>query len=76
MAGGILHDKTAEGLTYFGQDPGDFLTFHADADLSVDTKLFGVEKVANLQTPVYWVNGDGEMEPMKATEGWVVEKVK
>jgi transglutaminase-like putative cysteine protease len=76
MASGILHDKTAEGLTYFGQDPGDFLAFHTDADLTVDTKLFGVEKVANFQSPVYWVNGDGELESMKATEGWVVEKLK
>ena len=76
MASGILHDKTAAGLNYFGKDPGDFIAFHADAALAVDTKLFGVEKVDNFQSPVHWVSGDGELEPSKTSEGWVVETLK
>jgi transglutaminase-like putative cysteine protease len=74
MAGGIVHDQSEEGLRYFGRDRGDFLTFHTDTDLILDTQIFGKQTIHNLQQPAWWVRGLGTLEPTMITEGWVVEK--
>jgi hypothetical protein len=75
VASGILHDKSKEGLAFFGHDRGDFLTFHVDPDLELDTRLFGRKKVENLQNPAYWVSGAASSEPPPVTEGWEVKKL-
>jgi transglutaminase-like putative cysteine protease len=76
MASAIVWDKSKEGLEHFGHDPGDFLTFNIDDTLELDTIHFGKEKVENLQSPVYWLLGDGKLEPTKKKEDWQVEKRK
>jgi transglutaminase-like putative cysteine protease len=75
LASGILHDKTNEGLTYFGKDLGDFLTIHIDPGLELDTRTFGRQKVHNLQEPADWATGSGSAEGRTVKEGWVVKKL-
>ncbi|HYH69356.1 MAG TPA: transglutaminase domain-containing protein [Urbifossiella sp.] len=72
----VLHDRSPDGLRYFGTDAGDFLTFHVDATLGVDAGPFGAQTVTNLQTPAWWVSGSGRVTPSRSTEGWTVEAAK
>lgn len=74
MASGILHDRSREGLYYFGFDPGDFLTQHFDSNLEVDTVHFGKQQIVILQRPVFWVTGTGTLDDLKVTESWTVTK--
>jgi transglutaminase-like putative cysteine protease len=69
----ILHDKSPEGLRFFGHDPGDFLVLHLDPELEVDTLHFGRKKLNWLQGVDYWVTGDGTLEGCTKKEDWVVE---
>lgn len=73
LSSGILHDKTQEGLAYFGHDRGDFITMHVDADLVLDTDKFGEKRAHSLQTPMFWVTGSGPVEPKKVTQEWQVK---
>jgi transglutaminase-like putative cysteine protease len=72
MASGILHDRSREGLYYFGYDPGDFLTQHIDSHLEVDTVHFGKQQVTVLQRPAFWVTGTGTLDDQKVVESWTV----
>ncbi len=76
LASGILHDKSKEGLQFFGNDRGDFLTFHVDPALSIDTKFFGVQTVGWLQLPAWWARGIGSVHPLQVREDWKVEVLK
>ena len=75
MASGILHDRSREGLYYFGYDPGDFLTQHIDGNLEVDSIHFGKQRIVVLQRPAYWVTGTGTLDDVKVTESWTVSSV-
>ena len=72
----ILSDKSAEGLDYFGRDPGDFLTMHVDANFELDTVTFGKQPVHNLQYPTFWVSGAGKLDRRTEKESWTVEVAK
>ena len=74
IASGILHDRSREGLFYFGYDPGDFLTQHIDGNLEVDSIHFGKQPIAVLQRPGFWVTGTGTLDDLKVTETWTVRK--
>ena len=74
MASGILHDRSREGLYYFGYDPGDFLTQHIDGNLELDTLHFGKQPIVVLQRPAFWVTGTGTLDDLKVTENWIVRK--
>ncbi|MBV9124563.1 MAG: transglutaminase domain-containing protein [Planctomycetes bacterium] len=76
VASAILHDRSREGLRYFGQDAGDFLTFHVDPNLLLDTGLFGMQPLHNLQTPAWWLRGSGTLEPRSTSEDWQVRPLK
>jgi hypothetical protein len=69
----VLHDRSADKLRYFGNDPGDFLTLHVDPDLTVDTVHFGIKSVSLLQKPAYWAAGGGTFDGAVVREGWRVE---
>jgi len=75
VASGILHDRSKEGLSYFGNDPGDFLTFHVDPDLDLDARAFGRQQATCLQVPAHWVVGTGKLEETTPKEGWEVKKL-
>ncbi len=72
----ILHDKSKEGLAYFGHDAGDFLTLHIDPNFQLDTGAFGKQAIHNLQEPAFWVTGSGKMDKRIDKEGWTVEVKK
>jgi transglutaminase-like putative cysteine protease len=74
MASGVLHDRSREGLYFFGYDPGDFLVQHIDSDLEVDTVHFGKQSLVVLQRPAFWVTGSGKLDDLKIVEGWNVVK--
>ena len=76
LASGILHDRSRRGLAYFGNDPGDFLTFHIDPSLDLDTHIFGRQTVTCLQVPAYWASGPGSFEGQSIKEEWEVKKVR
>lgn len=76
LASGVLHDTSKEGLRFFGHDPGDFLTMHIDPGLKLDTGLFGVETVQNLQEPAVWVSGPGKLDGRTIKQGWRVTEAK
>jgi transglutaminase-like putative cysteine protease len=76
VSSAILHDKSPQGLKYFGNDPGDFVTFHVDGNLTVDTLLFGVKPLGNMQTTRWWIRGSGTLQDEKVTEAWDVTRTK
>jgi hypothetical protein len=76
LAVSILSDKSADGLEHFGQDPGDFITMHVDANFVLDTVTFGKQPIHNLQYPTFWVSGSGKLDRRKEKETWTVEVVK
>ncbi len=72
LSSAVLHDRSPEKLRYFGNDPGDFLTWHLDTGLTVDTRHFGRKTYTLLQRPCYWVTGSGSMDGSYAQESWTV----
>jgi hypothetical protein len=74
MASAILHDRSREGLYYFGYDPGDFLTQHIDGNLEIDSIHFGKQPIVVLQRPTFWVIGTGKLDDLKVAENWTVRK--
>ena len=73
LSSAVLHDQTSEKLRYFGNDPGDFVTFHLDTDLVFETRRFGRKTYTLLQRPSYWVSGSGSMQGVVTQEAWTVK---
>ena len=69
----VLHDRTAEKLRYFGNDPGDFLTLHVDPELKVDSVYFGTKTLPWLQQFNFFVRGKGTLAGLKREMNWTVE---
>lgn len=76
LAKAILDDKTPAGLQFFGQDSGNFLTFHIEDGFEYDSVLFGKKSTSLMQTPVFWVKGSGKFEDVEYKQSWVVTTVK
>lgn len=68
----VLHDKSESQLRYFGNDRGDFLTWHIDSDFVYDSIHFGQKTKAIAQRPFYWVIGSGNMKETTFEHSWVV----
>lgn len=75
-ASAVLHDQSKEGVRYFGNDAGDFLTLHIDSDLLVDTHHFGKKTLPWLQGIAFWVAGGGTFDKPVTTEKWEVRKLE
>ncbi len=58
----ILHDKTEAKLTYFGQDPANFVVLHIDTGIEFDTEMYGDYRTAFFQIPLFWVKGTGTLD--------------
>jgi transglutaminase-like putative cysteine protease len=69
----VLHDKTPEGLQYFGHDRGDFFVVHLDPDFEVDTVHFGRKSFIFLQGFHYYVTGSGKLDGETLKLKWTVE---
>ncbi len=67
-----LNDKSPQGLAYFGYDAGDFLVFHWDGDLLVDTKLAGKQLIKGLQGPSWWVRTVRTPDKPELKENWQI----
>jgi transglutaminase-like putative cysteine protease len=76
VSSGVLHDKSKEGLKFFGNDRGDFITFHVDDELLLDTFHFGKAKVPLTQGPLWWVTGQGNLNNATVKESWTVKELK
>jgi transglutaminase-like putative cysteine protease len=72
LSSAVVHDKSPEGLAFFGNDEGDFLVMHLDTDLICDTIHFGRQTVEWLQAPKYWVTGSGTFDKAVTRESWGV----
>ncbi len=55
----ILHDQTEAKLTYFGQDPANFVVLHVDTGIEFDTEMYGDYRTAFFQIPLFWVRVRG-----------------
>ncbi len=75
LTSGGLPDKDTEGLRFFGNDPGDFVTLHFDHGLKVDTIHFGEKEVEWMQSARYWVTGSGTLDGSTTEKVWVVEEL-
>lgn len=75
LSSAVLHDKTPEGLQYFGHDRGDFLVVHVDPDFVVDTIHFGEKQTTFMQGFNYWVTGRGKLDEKSLKMKWTVEVV-
>ena len=71
LSSAVLHDRSPEGLRYFGNDSGDFVTFHVDSDMTVET-YFGRRTIEWLQVPSYWVIGVGSLDGLTTRSAWKV----
>ncbi|MFG0267147.1 MAG: transglutaminase family protein [Rhodopirellula sp. JB055] len=69
----ILHDRTPAKLRFFGQSPGDFITYHVDPGVEFDTDLYGDYRTAYFQIPLMWVSGQGTLEQFSHQESWTVQ---
>jgi transglutaminase-like putative cysteine protease len=74
VSSAILHDQSPEGLKFFGNDAGDFITFHVDGNFEIDTLLFGIKSLGNLQTTRWWIRGDGPLTDEQVIESWQVKR--
>jgi transglutaminase-like putative cysteine protease len=72
----VVHDKTPEGLQYFGNDRGDFLVVHVDPDLRVDSVHWGVKDIVMLQSFYYFASGSGKLDSVTFNRTWTVETVE
>lgn len=70
-----LDDKIGDGLSHFGNDPGDFLVLHVNPNMRLDSIHFGKQDIETLQGPAYWVTGKGSVEPTVTHERWEVRKI-
>ncbi|MCO6439263.1 MAG: transglutaminase domain-containing protein [Phycisphaerae bacterium] len=59
----------------FGRDGGEFIAFHVDPDLIIDTGPFGRQPVPWQQGPVWWVRGKGTTAGAALEDRWVVHDV-
>ncbi|MEM9280811.1 MAG: transglutaminase domain-containing protein [Verrucomicrobiota bacterium] len=73
LSSAILYDESEEGLHYFGNDPGDFVTLHFDHGIGVDTIHFGKQTVDWMQGMSYWVTGSGSLDGSTMEKSWVID---
>jgi hypothetical protein len=71
-----LKDQRGDGLYFFGNDDGNFLTMHVDPHLRLDTIHFGKKDLEFMQGLAYWVVGRGSVDPTHTHEKWEVRKLR
>jgi len=72
---GAVSNKSADPLQFFGRFGGDFVTFHIDPDLIVDAGPFGKQSIEWMQSPVYWVSGEGSLKLETDKTVWEVTEL-
>lgn len=72
---GAVSNKAGDPLLFFGQFNGDFMTFHFDTDLLLDTIWFGRKSMRNMQQPAFWVTGPGALSGAQEETTWRVQPI-
>jgi transglutaminase-like putative cysteine protease len=63
-----------DGLRFFGNDPGDFVVWHLDGDVKVDSIHWKVVPSVRLQGVMYWAAASGgNFDKSEAKEDWQVK---
>ena len=73
LSSAVNAEASIDPASFFGQDPGDFLVFHVDYDLQVDTVHFGIKSIVSMQGIQYWAKGSGDFSDQKQKESWLVK---
>ena len=61
----VDYDKKPGSLEHFGNDPGDFLIFHFDADISLDVPKIGRRSIRFMQEPAFSSSGEAPSRGFK-----------
>jgi transglutaminase-like putative cysteine protease len=69
---GAAENRTVPESEFFGRDAGDFVTFHVDCGLRVDTVHFGIEELVTLQDVAFWAKGAGSFRGLTTESDWRV----
>jgi hypothetical protein len=69
-------DKKPGSLEHFGNDPGDFLEFHFDADVMLDVPKIGRRSIRFMQEPAYFFLGRGSLDGDVKQSDWIVESTR
>ncbi|MFL5339512.1 MAG: transglutaminase-like domain-containing protein [Gemmataceae bacterium] len=75
LSSAVLHDRSAEGLRYFGRDDGDLIVFHVDPDIQASSAKLGKQAIVNLQEPYATAAGGGDFNNPLVTQSWKVTPV-
>ncbi len=71
-----VSDTTGSEFTFFGNDPGDFVTMELDVDFALDTFGLGPRNVSVIQGISHWGRGGGGPRGSRPEEKWTVTKEK
>ena len=74
MSNGVRRESSA-GFPDFGHDAGQFIVFHIDQDIQVDVPGNGQKTFETLQTPNWFVHGDGSGDGVQFRDDWAIEKL-
>lgn len=69
----VDYDKKPASLKHFGDDPGNFLAFHFDADLAIEVPKLGRRTAVFLQEPAVFFLGRGSLEGEVKQSDWIVQ---
>lgn len=72
----VQHGGRGVGRSHFGVDRGDFIVLHVDTDFELKTKEMPKREWRALQTPAFWVVGEGKIDDAKSTEDWQVRRLE
>lgn len=67
---GAVSSKSVDPMNFFGKVDSNFVVFHIDTDLMLDTVWFGISTLRNLQCPAFWVTGKGTVDGYTAQTIW------
>ena len=73
ISAAVDFDKVPGSLERFANDPGDFLAFHIDAELTLDVPKLGRRTVQYLQEPAVYGLGPGTFDGQIKRSEWNVE---
>ncbi|MBX9685785.1 MAG: transglutaminase-like domain-containing protein [Candidatus Obscuribacterales bacterium] len=65
-----VSNPDGDGMAYFGHFAGDFITFHVDPDVYLDSFWFGKKEFPYLQNPAFWVTGSGNLSGLESKTYW------
>ncbi len=66
----LVSQKNEPALNYFGKFQGNFVVFHTNPDLLLDSFWFGKKEFRHLQSPIYWVTGGGSLNNNSVRKYW------